>query len=492
MAGMTAPELVILAAMALAISVAVVWLTGVLPAPRGRKAPPTDTAATCALLFRDSTLVDSDASPGVLPLRGDTEADDWARLRQWLAPRFDVPADAPVQSPLHLEAEGADTATLTVAARDAMRRLTLTDPAARCPAARHDLLRRLAEAEGRAAALEDVPLPIWLCDGDGRVTWQNAMATALPEADRARLFAEVAETGQARVGLEDPERWYDITTHLSREGTLVLATDVTPLVHAEQAQRRFVQTLGKTFADLPTGHAVFDREHRLALFNPALIDLTGLDPVFLSGRPEILCFFDMLRDRQVMPEPKDYASWRGQIHDMITAARGGHYQEVWSLVTGRTYRVTGQPHPDGAVAFLFEDISDTISASRHQRAERDTLQAVLDRVDEAVAVLSAGSGLVFCNRRFATLARLCPDDRRAGQPAEGLIDACARRLPHATLWRTVAARLSEGPHPAALVEAVSLDHGGQLELQLAPLGQGQMMLSLRHAPATRGQAALSA
>ncbi len=489
MVGMTEAELLILAALALVLSVAVVWLTGFIATPQRRAQPSPHTAPALSLLFRDGALVDSDAPEDVLPAALDTATDDWTRLRQWLAPRFDVPADPPAEGPLHLATQGTDPATLTVTARDGTCRLTLTDPGARCPAARHDLLRRLADFEDRAAALEDAPLPIWLQAGDGSVSWQNAMATALPAADRARLFAE---TGPARIGLEDPVRWYDLTTRPSGAGTLVVATDVTPLVHAEQAQRRFVQTLGKTFADLPTGHAVFDREHRLALFNPALTDLTGLDPVFLSGRPEILCFFDMLRDRQVMPEPKDYASWRGQIHDMITAAHGGHYQEVWSLVTGRTYRVTGQPHPDGAVAFLFDDITQTISASRHQRAERDTLQAVLDRVDEAVAVLSAGSGLVFCNRRFATLARLAPDDRRAGRPAEDLLAACARRLPHATLWRDVAARLAQGPHPAALAEEVALDHGGRLGLRLAPLGQEQVMLSLRHTPATRGHAALSA
>ena len=59
----------------------------------------------------------------------------------------------------------------------------------------------------------------------------------------------------------------------------------------------------------------------------------------------------------MMPEPKDYRSWRQQMSDLEAAAQNGTYEETWALPTGQTYRVTGRPHPDGAVALLFEDIS---------------------------------------------------------------------------------------------------------------------------------------
>ncbi|MAJ04508.1 MAG: hypothetical protein CMH03_07285, partial [Marinovum sp.] len=49
-------------------------------------------------------------------------------------------------------------------------------------------------------------------------------------------------------------------------------------------------TLGKTFAEMSVGLAVFDQNHRLVLFNPALIDLTLLGADFLSERPILIHF----------------------------------------------------------------------------------------------------------------------------------------------------------------------------------------------------------
>ena len=490
---MSLADMVVLLAAALVLSVAALWLAGaLLPAPR-RAAPALPAPlATRSFLLRDGALIDTDADEDALPAPLDSTEDDWSRLARWFAPRFALP-DRPTEGTHLLATTSPDTdpASLETDTVGPRTRLTLRDPHAACPAAHHALLTRLAEATAHGAALTHVPVPVWLRDADDHVTWENVAAAALPPDDRARLLSATGRTA-----LDDPPRWFDLATHEDATGTLVFATDVTPLVRAEETRREFIQTLGRSFADLPTGLAVFDRGHALAMFNPALTDLTGLDPVFLSGRPDIFCVFDMLRDRQVMPEPKNYANWRGQIHAMIDAAHDGQYREVWSLVTGRTYRVTGRPHPDGAVAFLFEDISEEVSATRNQRAERDVLMATLDRVDEAVAVLSRDAGLVFCNRRFATLARLDPDAREAGLPLHALLDACTARFPDAALWDDVSARITGTAPAQAMTGRLPLDAGRALAMSLVPLGQGQMMLSLRPAAlaetADMARAALSA
>jgi len=484
MAAMTWAEILVLAAAALVLSVAALWIAGaLLPAPR--HAPTTPPRATATFLLRDGRLADIDA--GAETLAPDDTGDDWARLARWFAPRFALPGQPP-EGTQRLTAQDpeSDPATLDIETDGPRTRLTLRDPWAACPATRHALL---CDGARQGAALALMPMPAWLRDADGDVTWENAAAAALPPGDRAQLLSA---TGPGPVTLGSPPRRFDLAARADAGGTLVFATDVTPILRAEEARRDFVRTLGRSFADLPTGLAVFDSARRLAMFNPALTDLTGLDPVFLSGRPEIFAFFDMLRDRQVMPEPRDYASWRGQIDAMIDAARDGQYREVWSLVTGRTYRVTGRPHPDGAVAFLIEDISDEVSAARHQRAERDVLLAALDRVDEAVAVLSGEAGLVFCNRRFATLARLDPGARAAGLSRDAVIAACRAHLPDDTLWSDVAARLDANGAPQAMTGRLALDAGRALALSLAPLAPGQAMLSLRRIPAERARATLSA
>ena len=65
-------------------------------------------------------------------------------------------------------------------------------------------------------------------------------------------------------------------------------------------------------------------------------------------------FLDRLRENRVMPEPRDYRTWRNSIAELEAAAQDGTYSETWSLPDGHTYHVTGRPHPDGAVALLFD------------------------------------------------------------------------------------------------------------------------------------------
>ncbi len=144
-------------------------------------------------------------------------------------------------------------------------------------------------------------------------------------------------------------RWYDTSQQVIDGLVVAHAVNIDAVIDAEVAQRNFVQTLAKTFAQLSIGLAIFDRKGQLALFNPALIDLTRLPAEFLSARPDMLSFFDRLRESRMMPEPKNYGSWRQEIADLIKAAADGRYLETWTLESGQTYRVSGKPHPDRAV-----------------------------------------------------------------------------------------------------------------------------------------------
>jgi PAS domain-containing protein len=436
MTGLTTLDFAILAGTALVLSLLVVWLSGFLVA-RPSPVPESDTMRH--FLFRDGALIDTDVPDFVMPDAVEPQESDWSRFRRWLAPRLSLPET--VEEDMTLT---ADSARLTLTPQRATLRVTLADTNI-CAAARQDLLARLAAADCHRSALRSAPLPVWLRDTSGRVLWQNRAAEIIPEPDPHRLLAT---TQPGRVALDDPPRWYDISYVQHEQGQIIYANDVTASVRAEQSQREFVQTLARTFADLPTGLATFDRSRALTMFNPALTDLTGLDPVFLSNRPDIFDFFDRLRDRQVMPEPRSYATWRAQITAMIHAADVGQYQEVWSLVNGR------------------------------------------DRVDEGIAVLDRDGALLFCNRRFALLLRLMPE-ARAGLSLPELLAACRTRFPRPALWDGIEARLRNDAI-TAFGESAALERGAVLAVGLSPLGHGQAMLSLRHMRAQSDATALSA
>ncbi|WP_170786215.1 PAS-domain containing protein [Ruegeria lacuscaerulensis] len=267
-------------------------------------------------------------------------------------------------------------------------------------------------------AMERAPYPVWLLDRQSNVRWCNAAYIALVRKVRgqdtdltAPLFPGLEDdakpSGKSRVSIStegsDSKLWFDLTLSDHPEGHLCYAVDINAIVDAETAQRKFVQTMTKTFAQLSIGLAIFDRNRQLALFNPALIDLTALPPDFLSCRPSLSSFFDRLRDQHMMPEPKNYRGWRSQMNDLLEAAEDGNYQETWSLPSGSVYSVSGRPHPDGAVAFLFEDITAEITLTRRFRSEMDLMQSILDKLADAIAVFGADGTLAFTNYAYQEL-----------------------------------------------------------------------------------------
>ncbi|GIT92553.1 diguanylate cyclase [Jannaschia pagri] len=282
---------------------------------------------------------------------------------------------------------------------------------------------------------DTTPTLSWVVDGTGRVIWANAAYCTLaercagPDALRGwpmvSLFPEQAgaPAGVTRRQVIDSKgetSWYEITSQPADPSGMrhVHAISLDAVIAAEDNLRTFIQTLTKTFAYLPTGLAIFDREKSLAMFNPALMDMTGLDASWLSRRPKLTDFFDALRDHRKLPEPRDYKAWRDGLSDLSRVDAGGTYRETWTLPTGQTYCVTGRPQADGAVALMLEDISADVHASRAHRDERDALRAALSAADEAIIVFSASGTCVGVNDQARDLLKLSQD----GIP--DTLDAC--------------------------------------------------------------------
>ncbi|QDC08022.1 PAS domain-containing protein [Oceanicola sp. D3] len=377
-------------------------------------------------LFEEEQLVDATEEAQNFLSKGPEALPPWPRFLALLAGSFpDIGARA---------AQLADVGVMELRARDGASRLEAEWKSGLARFSLHEgddlepeaydsfsVAAMAEELESLRAVVDDAPVLAWREDDDGQVTWANGayidllyrmhpdrttLAWPLPRAF-AHTFFDCDDDVVHRVSVTVPyiEQvvWYDCTARPIGDEALVFATPADRLVQAERSRIEFLQTLTKTFADLPTGLAVFDKNRQLALFNPALTDLSALEPPFLSSRPTLVAFLDHLREAQRMPEPKNYKSWRESIAQLESAASEGMHQELWSLPTGQTYRVTGQPHPDGAIAFLFEDISAEMSLTRRFRSELEMGQAVVDSLEEAIAVFAHTGSMVLCNRAYQEL-----------------------------------------------------------------------------------------
>ncbi len=468
-------------------------------------------------LYDADVLVDSTPGARALLASSQVRGGPWLRLLAYLAAYFpDIEAQM-----LRLPAEGTITLVSASAAGDpifvqvelrgGLTRIAVTeaglgtnggasDPMAQ--RAMQDELEKLRETISRA------PILAWRENNMNEVIWANAGYLARAGAmlgtgqdlswPLPRLFGRTASlqgiSGQRQsiISPGQPVAWFDLISAVEGEGRLLFAMPADAAVQAETALRDFMQTLTKTFAQLPIGLAIFDQQRQLQLFNPALLDLTGLPVDFLSLRPSLLSVLDAMRDRNMIPEPKDYRGWRRQLVEMEKAAASGLYEETWNLPDGQTYRVVGRPHPNGALALMIEDISNEMLRTRRYRADLELGQAVVDEIEEAIAVFTQAGQMVMSN---AAYARMWSHD-----PAATLEESTVKTL--STHWRAQSAPsavwaeiedfvATVGDRQPWRAEARLLD-GRLIACRFVPLAGGSTMALFRHAaPTEAGQPRLA-
>lgn len=360
--------------------------------------------------------------------------------------------------------------------RNAVRHGSLVRPAA-CAVDDLALLRALADG---------APLPVWIEGHSGALCYANAAyrALAVEAGAQGPLFPAPGPAGDAALRHklpmpgDDRPRWYALAASRLPDGTWArYAREISAELRAEEALGTFVQTLTKTFAHLSIGLAVFDRARQLALFNPALCDITGLVPDWLSRRPTLQAVLDRLRETHRLPEPRDYRDWRQKLVELERSASDGTYEETWALPGGQTLRVVGRPHPEGALAFLIEDISQDVALRRRFRAELELSQSVLDSLDEAIAVFSAAGNLVVSNSAYATL--WAEDDAvRLGDV--GILEAIRRwqaRTRPSPIWPRLRDFAGLTRDRAPWSGEVAAEDGRMLRCRFVPLVRGGLLCS---------------
>lgn len=396
-------------------------------------------------------------------------AASWMRLQRHLAARFPGLAERladPGGESWQIAAQDGSGLVLDGTVCGGTLRLVLRDGAA-AGADDADAEVRIDQLSWRALndeldalrrASDLAPVPSWRETPDGRIVWANgAYLRLLAECGQSdplgwpfpALFSADRTGGRQglTIGASGRQRWFDLAVVEDGGARLVFALPADEAQKAERARRDFVQTLSRTFATLPVGLAVFDRARRLQLFNPALADLTGLEPEFLASRPGLEGVLNRMRDKHVMPEPRDYRAWTRRLLDVEAVVTGAGFEEIWALPDGRSFRVSAAPHPDGALAILIEDVTSDIRLKRSYRAEVDTGRAALDLVEDAVAVFGPGGDLVLTNAAFDRTWQLEGADSLAGV---SLAEAVANwRLAggEPELWDRIVALA--GPAPAA-------------------------------------------
>ncbi|MDE0591025.1 PAS-domain containing protein [Halocynthiibacter sp. C4] len=509
MVSLSATVIVFVVFIAFAAAISGVIMLGLFIQVRGKTTRELlrDSENCVVFLFENEELVDATDKAKQLLANQNTEQTAWRKLCSALSASYPDFANAAGQlqesNEIRLKPVTPDDESILIAeVWDGITRIEIINDAAVGSSMgmdSHSMLALNNELDTLRKTAEMAPYLVWQQTADGSITWANGAYLAVAKRlknkpDNAietwppqRVFPTVSlsqgtpEERAHRVSVTFPdssnEKWYEVFSTTVGEESLHFANSVDGVIRAETSLREFVQTLTKTFAHLPTGLAIFDKKRQLALFNPALTDLTGLSPMFLSLRPTLFSFLDKLREARVIPEPKDYKNWRQQMTDLEAAAVDGTYTENWALPSGQTYRVTGRPHPDGAVAFLFEDISTEVSLTRRFRSELEIGQAVLDSFDEAIAVFASNGQLTMSNSAYADFWGMDPGSILGEFCLSDAISFWQAKSEPSDVWSKLQSFTKAASPRAQWKDSILLNTGEKVPLRVTPLSGGGTLVA---------------
>ncbi len=353
------------------------------------------------------------------------------------------------------------------------------------------------------ALLETVPFPIWLSGPQGNLTWGNeayvnaieseSLGNAVHHSgflldrsvrDRISKFHEDAkQSGRSSrfrerlpATIAGDRKMTDVIEVSLEEGSAGIAVDMSEVDDIERKLKRTLESNVQTMDQLASAVAIFDEKRRLIFHNNAFEQVWQIERSVLDTEPENGQLFDILRDAGKLAEQPDWSKWRNSLLEVYEATQP--FEDWWHLPDGRTLRVVANPHKQGGVTWVFENITEQLEMESRYIALTQVQGETLDHLGEAIAVFSSDGRLKLSNPSFQKLWSLEDEQVAADTPISALADICRVAMEDAALWDDLITSIT-GVSERRKTQSgrTTLTDGSILDYALVPLPNGQTMVS---------------
>ncbi|MFA9473434.1 MAG: ATP-binding protein [Filomicrobium sp.] len=354
------------------------------------------------------------------------------------------------------------------------------------------------------AILNALPMPVWFCDHEGRLTWTNEAYAATVEASSDEVVEKQIELleQRQREGLlkalnttprfrrrinllfGNERRVHDLMAVRLKNTVAIAAIDVTELELAQSELNQQSEAFDRTLNHVATAIAIFNAERRLVFANEAYVNLWGLDPQWLRAQPRDTELFDRLRELGRLPEVVNYREWRNTILDgNETISEADRW---WHLPGERIVQLISEQRPDGGVTHLYIDETERLALESELKATLRVQSETIDGLKEGVAVFATDGRLKLWNSAFATIWQIDTDLLESGPHIDDIVERSTSLHEDADVW----ARLKESA-TALPDERVPFD--GQMlrrdssvvDFSVMPLPDGATLITFADVTASR-------
>ncbi|HXK53326.1 MAG TPA: ATP-binding protein [Hyphomicrobiales bacterium] len=440
------------------------------------------------------------------------EASAIANFRAWIEP---ATAAALEQALARLRAGGEGFATM-IRTSDGERLEALGRTAGGLPvlilraisADRLEQMRlheRLAALESEAAGLRDlldsVPAPAWIRDENGTLRWVNsayaralgcngsgealasarelfdpetckAVAGALAQSARHHRTASINMSGSAT----GERTTFEISAVRLGKGEAGLAQNVSETEALRDDMSRLIDSHARTLDQINTAVAIFGADTKLRFANAAYRKLWQLDAKWLDSAPTDGEILDRLRSAERLPEQPDYRKWKAQQLKSYSSLEPS--RQLWHLPDGQTLRAVAEPHPQGGVTYLYDDVTETLALKSRHTAMMKVQSETLDNLAEGVALFTSDGRLRLYNAAFARMWRLPVADLDAGPRIDQLIAWSRALVDDAGVWSRIKGRIT-ALGDARQTDTLRLERADQsvVDCLLVPLPGGDTLVT---------------
>ncbi len=358
--------------------------------------------------------------------------------------------------------------------------------------------KRLKQALGdREKLLDSLPLPVWLRDPKGGLSWVNAAYVTATNAnsreEAVERQIELFETRQRselhrRSHATKPDRLklqtvvdgrvqlYEAIAAPLERGSAGAAFDVAPLAIAKDELDRQMTAHSRTLDRVSTGVAVFGADRKLVYGNEALAQTWALDEEWLKQKPAATEFFDLLRQRRLLPEQTNYRKWRdGRV---LAWDRNRTLDELWHRPDGRTVHVVTDCRDDGGMTFLFDDVTEKLSLERQYHSLIEGQRETLDHLSEGIAVFGSNGCLQLFNPAFQKIWNLDGAALDDSPHLDAIASRCQPLAPDPQFWQTLHDAITGLPDTRDSFSAtIGRPDGVYLAYSITPLPDGGTLVT---------------
>ncbi len=312
------------------------------------------------------------------------------------------------------------------------------------------------------AALDVLPIPVWVRDPDLQLCWGNCAFLSAVDAlspqqavdsnamldSSERVLATIARDGTEVLNAKRYSTFAGqrraLTMNLSRlpdSSIACSALDVTDAIHSEARLQIAADATADMLDRMSIAIAVFAADQRLMSNNSAYARLWNLEQVWLDMQPTQSDVLDRLHEARFLPEHRDFAGWKRHFLELFEDGRH-QSNEYWHLPGGQSLHVVSQSHLQGGLFFTFDDVSEAFQLKASLTSVMAVQRSTLETLEDAVAIFEPDGRLTLHNHAFEKLWRLTDAEVSDHPHFAKLAALCLLRLGRDNIWDIVASAVT--------------------------------------------------